>query len=226
MCDLDLSRADVPRRKRWLWVFPLAAALALLGWSLPRLVALVPQAVAAHRQAEVLSLQQQLLTLRLRLAAQADLAAENDALRTLLGSERLPDGHWAPARITARWDDTLQLSGQYPLGAPVLAAEGRLIGAVTAHTTAHSTVTRAGVGGGALACAEGVLRWQDDVLYLTELPRHTVLDTGTLIATTDGCWAGLTACAPEPDATGLTVRVALTDTGQWTAARVFVRQDL
>ena len=88
--QLDLSRSR--RRRRW-WLLPLVPAALWL--CLPRLAAVLPAAAAradrvigARYTARLDALQQENFALHQRLAASADAVAENEALRSLLGSGR------------------------------------------------------------------------------------------------------------------------------------------
>ena len=88
--QLDLSRSR--RRRRW-WLLPLVPAV--LWFCLPRLAAVLPAAAAradrvigAQYTARLDALQQENFSLHQRLAANADAVAENEALRSLLGSGR------------------------------------------------------------------------------------------------------------------------------------------
>ena len=101
--QLDLSRSR--RRRRW-WLLPLVPAVLWL--CLPRLAAALPAAAAradrvigARYTARLDALQQENFALHQRLAASADALAENEALRSLLGSGRAI-GCVAPARVLAR----------------------------------------------------------------------------------------------------------------------------
>ena len=98
--QLDLSRSR--RRRRW-WLLPLVPAVLWL--CLPRLAAALPAAAArvigARYTARLDALQQENFALHQRLAASADALAENEALRSLLGSGRTV-GCVTPARVLAR----------------------------------------------------------------------------------------------------------------------------
>ena len=101
--QLDLSRSR--RRRRW-WLLPLVPAALWL--CLPRLAAVLPAAAAradrvigARYTARLDALQQENFALHQRLAASAGALAENEALRSLLGSGRAI-GCVAPARVLAR----------------------------------------------------------------------------------------------------------------------------
>ena len=101
--QLDLSRSR--RRRRW-WLLPLVPAV--LWFCLPRLAAALPAAAAradrvigARYTARLDALQQENFALHQRLAASADAVAENEALRSLLGSGRAV-GCVTPARVLAR----------------------------------------------------------------------------------------------------------------------------
>ena len=101
--QLDLSRSR--RRRRW-WLLPLVPAV--LWFCLPRLAAALPAAAAradrvigARHTARLDALQQENFALHQRLATSADAVAENEALRSLLGSGRAV-GCVTPARVLTR----------------------------------------------------------------------------------------------------------------------------
>ena len=131
--QLDLSRSR--RRRRW-WLLPLVPAVLWL--CLPRLAAALPAAAAradrvigARYTARLDALQQENFALHQRLAASADAVAENEALRSLLGSGRAV-GCVTPARVLARTPGGLTLAcPDAAPGAAVLDAGGRYAGAVT-----------------------------------------------------------------------------------------------
>ena len=131
--QLDLSRSR--RRRRW-WLLPLVPAALWL--CLPRLAAVLPAAAAradrvigARYTARLDALQQENFALHQRLAASADAVAENEALRSLLGSGRTV-GCVTPARVLARTPGGLTLAcPDAAPGAAVLDAGGRYAGAVT-----------------------------------------------------------------------------------------------
>ena len=109
--QLDLSRS---RRRRHWWLLPLVPAVLWL--CLPRLAAALPAAAAradrvigARYTARLDALRQENFALHQRLAASADAVAENEALRSLLGSGRAV-GRVTPARVLARTPGGLTLA--------------------------------------------------------------------------------------------------------------------
>ena len=200
------------------WLGPLQAAAGALGAKADRALA---DALRPGYTARLDALQDELFALRRTLASQAGLAAENTALRSLLGSEPRPAGRWQPAAVAALALDgrlTLAAPQDLPVGAAVLDAEGRWFGAVAGPGPAGHTIVAdpAGQGAGAVPALaggqNGVLVWHGGRLWLAGLPRHNNLVTGTLVTTADGLWAGTLAEAPMPDETGLNERAPLTDT--------------
>ena len=200
------------------WLGPLRAAAGALGAKTDRALA---DALRPGYTARLDALQDELFALRRTLASQAGLAAENTALRSLLGSEPRPAGRWQPAAVAARALDgrlTLAAPQDLPVGAAVLDAEGRWFGAVAGPGPAGHTIVAdpAGQGAGAVPALaggqNGVLVWHGGRLWLAGLPRHNNLAAGTLVTTADGLWAGMLAEAPMPDETGLNERAPLTDT--------------
>ena len=193
-----------------------AAGAALVGaavrrrpahWA-PRPDRALADALRPGYTARLDALQDELFALRRTLASQAGLAAENTALRSLLGSEPRPAGRWQPAAVAARALDgrlTLAAPQDLPVGAAVLDAEGRWFGAVAGPGPAGHTIVAdpAGQGAGAVPALaggqNGVLVWHGGRLWLAGLPRHNNLAAGTLVTTADGLWAGTLAEAPMPD---------------------------
>ena len=80
------------------WLGPLRAAAGALGAKADRALA---DALRPGYTARLDALQDELFALRRTLASQAGLAAENTALRSLLGSEPRPAGRWQPAHWMA-----------------------------------------------------------------------------------------------------------------------------
>lgn len=218
------------RPRRRVWGALLAALLAVCCWQRARLragaLALAARADAALAEhllpgyaARLEALQGEAFDLRLRLAAAADATAENQALRTLLGSGARPAGDWQPVRVAARGDDGgLTLAAELPPGTPVLDAQGRLAGVVRESGARCAAVDAAGRGAGAAAAAagtaNGVLARRGGRLWIEDLPRHSGLTPGMVVATADGLWVGTVAAEPEPDATGLRERAPLADTAE------------
>ena len=120
----------------------LAAVLAAGVWQSARLRALAwaaadkaALALAEHAApgfaARLQALEEENFRLRSALAAGAADAAENEALRALLGSGARPAGSWQPVRVTARAaDGRLTLAAALAPGTPVLDSRGRLAGIV------------------------------------------------------------------------------------------------
>lgn len=162
------------------------------------------------------------------LAATATLEAENEALRSFLDAPARPEGgSWQTAQVTARYPDgSFALAGEYDIGTPVLDEEGRLAGLVCESGTGSSRADPAGQGQGTAAVLAGgccgVLQRQGDALFITGLPRHSGLEAGTVVCTGDGLWVGMLAEVPVPDATGLTEKALLTDTGSSAGAVLFL----
>lgn len=228
------------RRRRWRWRRAAAllaglacAALLALRWAGPlraaggALLARAGRAVGNTLRpgytARLDALQDELFRLRLALANQADLAAENAALRSLLGGEAVPAGRWQPAAVAARALDgglVVSVSADLPTGAAVLDAEGRWVGAAAGpgRTAGTAEVDPAGQGAGAVPALAGgqcgVLARRGGDLWLEGLPRHSNLAPDTLVTTADGLWVGRLAEAPTAEETGLNERAPLFDTAR------------
>ena len=201
--QLDLSRSR--RRRRW-WLLPLVPAVLWL--CLPRLAAALPAAAAradrvigARYTARLDALQQENFALHQRLAASADAVAENEALRSLLGSGRAV-GCVTPARV--------------------LDAGGRYAGAVTSSDGNCCTAAFTAAAG---LCGSCVGLATPGKWVLTGLPADCTLTAGEIVTTPGGDWLGILAAAPVPDADGLTASAPLTDTADLHAAVYFVRTD-
>lgn len=162
------------------------------------------------------------------LAAAAPLEAENEALRSFLDAPARPEGSaWQPAQVVARYPDGgFTLAGEYTPGTPILDEQGRLAGVVRETGEDSSRADPAGVGRAAAAVLAGdccgVLQRQGDTLLVTGLPRNSGLEAGTVVCTGDGFWVGILTEAPTPDATGLTEKAPLQDTGSSAGAVLFL----
>lgn len=222
--QLDLSRSR--RRRRW-WLLPLVPAVLWL--CLPRLAAALPAAAAradrvigARYTARLDALQQENFALHQRLAASADAVAENEALRSLLGSGRAV-GCVTPARVLARTPGGLTLAcPDASPGAAVLDAGGRYAGTVTSSDGNCCTAAFTAAAG---LCGSCVGLTTPGKWVLTGLPADCTLTAGEIVTTPGGDWLGMLAAAPVPDADGLTASAPLTDTADLHAAVYFVRTD-
>lgn len=195
---LDLSRR---RRRRWPWA---GAAVVLLCVCLPVLLRWADRALALHYTDRLTALEKQTAALRTELAAASRAAAENEALRTLLGSIEVTES-LTPARTVGWFPDGFWLAGDWETGAAVLDRQGRYAGAVTGSAQGISTVKRgtpAGLVGGAVGLLEGGT--------LIALPLHSGLEAGAVVTVPGGHWLGALAEAPADGS--LTASAELTDT--------------
>lgn len=198
-------------------------------WALP---GRVDTALAEHFLPEytdrLRALRSRNAVLHTRLAAAAPLEAENEALRRFLEAPARPEeGAWQPARVTARYPDgSFALAREYPPGTPLLDEQGRLAGVVSETLESSSRADPVGQNRGAAAVLAsdccGVVQREGDTLLAVGLPRHSGLEAGTVVCTGDGLWVGMLAEVPVPDATGLTEKALLTDTGSSAGAVLFL----
>lgn len=230
---LDLSR---PRR-RWRRVVGIAAAVLLLG-SLPWLAAACPaglhaldRVLAAHMapwyEARLTGLTEQNAALHRQLARAGDALTENEALRSLLDSQRVA-GSWQPARVVARYPDGVRLTCTASEGAAVVDPQGRYAGRVV-ECCGDDTCRIAFAGTGESPCAglagrfSGLLERRGSGL-LTGLPADCSLPAGTVVTTAGGYWLGSLAEPPQPDSDGLTASAPLQDTADPDSPVFFVKK--
>lgn len=230
---LELARPK-RRKLRWWWLVLLGMAV-FLG-ALPRLAAALPAGISRADEAlagffvpqytrRLTALQQQNAELHSRLAQAETALAENEALRSLLGCERV-QGSWQPARVVRCLPQGVTLACRGAMGAAVLDPQGRWAGRVTAvyeDGTRFATLAgqaedaEAGLAGN---CA-GLLDIRDGWV-LTSLPADSGLAAGTVVTTPEGLWLGTLAEAPTPAADGLTAAAPLTDTADLGSTVFFV----
>lgn len=209
----DVLFAAPRRRRRGRWL----AGLLALWLVLPLAAAGLDGALRSRYAHAMDALEAENRALRLQLAALADAAEQNTALRQALGSR--PEG-WTltPARVAARLPDGFVLASDCPAGTPVLDRQGRWAGQVTDSAAGLCRVERgtpAGLAGDAVGLLEGAT--------LTGLPVPVTMEAGTVVITPEGFWLGTLAEPPTPQ--GLTAAAPLTDTADlcdwlyFTAAR-------
>ena len=122
--------AGAPRRFCWPRVLAAgvwqSARLRALAWAAADKAALaLAERAAPGFAARLQALEEENFRLRSALAAGAADAAENEALRALLGSGARPAGSWQPVRVTARAaDGRLTLAAALAPGTPVLGQPG------------------------------------------------------------------------------------------------------
>lgn len=230
---LELAR---PRRRRlrWWWLLPVAA---VLWWGLPRLGAALPAALAAADgtvadlfvpgyTGQLTALQEQIAGLHARLAEAETALAENEALRSLVGSGRLT-GSWQPARVVQRQPQGVTLACGARVGAAVTDPLGRWAGRVTAvHGDGTCFAAFAGQEDAAVAGLSGTCAGLLEVRggwRLTGLPADSGLTAGSVVTTPDGVWLGALAGAPTPEGDGLTAAAPLTDTADLGSTVFFVK---
>ncbi|MGN0984475.1 MAG: hypothetical protein ACI4OI_06500 [Gemmiger sp.] len=192
-----------PRRRRWR---PLIMLAVLAVVCLPAAVRGADRLLAVHYTNALTDVQAENAALRTELAQSAALEMENEALRALLGSERV-QGSWQPQWAAAHWPGGFALAGAAEVGAAVVDPQGRYAGEVTASTRWLCVVTRgtpAGLAGGTMGLLQG--------RTLTGLAVNSGLTAGSVVYTPGGLWLGRLAAAPENDASGLTAHAPLTDT--------------
>ena len=186
-----------------------SARLRALAWAAADKAALaLAERAAPGFAARLQALEEENFRLRSALAAGAADAAENEALRALLGSGARPAGSWQPVRVTARAaDGRLTLAAALAPGTPVLDSRGRLAGIVAESGARSATADPPGLGAGAVAAAagacSGVLARRGGRLWLDGLPRRSGLTPGTVVTAAGGLWAGTLTEAPAADETGL-----------------------
>lgn len=211
----SLVLARRPPRRRWVR----RAVLVLLAWlCLPFAAHGADRLLAAHYSAGLAALADENAALHGELAAAAGMAEENEALRSLLGSQRAA-GSWQPARVVARWPGGFALAGEAEPGAAVLDRYGRYAGEVTAAALGLLTVQR-GTPAGLAGEAVGLVRNN----VLTGLPLHSGLAAGDVVTTPAGLWLGRLAAEPAADADGLTTHAVLEDTADMTDFLYFIRR--
>lgn len=232
---LELAR---PRRRKWRIVLVVAAIAVLLA-ALPRLAAGGPAVLAGWDQwlanrlmagytDRLDELTQQNAALHARLAEAESALAENESLRSLLGSGRTA-GSWQPARVVARWGDRLRLACTAREGAAVLDAQGRYAGRINT-ADRQDTCVMVVAGSEEAPCAglcgevAGLLT-SDGGWVLTGLPADCGLAAGAVVTTPGGYWLGTLAEAPVPEPGGLTARAALTDTAALDSTVFFVKNE-
>lgn len=232
---LELARPR--RRKKRIWI---AAAVllvvglvvsapygaALLPAGLSRCLGAVANWVRPHYTEELAALQQQNARLHSRLALAEEAQAENEALRSLLGCART-EGHWQPARVTARRSEGATLACTAAVGAAVLDPQGRYAGQVVENRedgtcefafAGTENAPCAGLSGSAAGLLERKNGW-----FLAGLPADCGLTAGSVVTTPGGEWLGELAAAPQPDSDGLTARAPLTDTADLNSTVFFVK---
>ena len=156
-----------------------------------------------------------------QLAQFADAAAENAALRALVGSGRSVSGV-TPARVVTRGANGFTLAcPDAAVGAAVLDAGGRYAGAVTAVDGGTCTVAFSAAAGLCGACAGLVT---PGAWVLRGLPADCNLAAGDIVTSAGGDWLGVLAAAPVPDADGLTAQAPLTDTADLWCTVYFVKK--
>lgn len=230
--DFSVGARRVHRWARWqrrlaalLLLAVLAAFVRRYGPGLAGRALSVPHWLAAQAAplftARLDALQAENFALHTQLAAALPLQAENQALRTLLHSERAAPGGWLAGRVIARGPDTLTLycADGAPLpGAAVVDARGRYAGCVQQTQDAAVTVALPGAPGCLAGDWVGVLTARGGAWSLTGLPAAAAdaLAPGTAVTTLGGQWVGVLAAAPTLDPAGLTATAALADTaGLW-----------
>lgn len=222
--DKNLTFACRRRRRGWRHWLRRGLALALLFAALPLARAAVPalaEAAAARLAprwaAERQALEQENAALRSALAAAADHAQENDALRALVGSPARRPAQLCPARALAQSGAGLLLygNGTAPAaGAAVLDRRGRFAGRAAA---VRGPLAWVPVPDGE-ACFAGedpaVLRCTAAGWRVTGLPLPAAARKGDLVTTPEGCWLGRLAADPAPEEStgGLTAAAPLCDT--------------
>lgn len=232
---LELARPK--RRRKWM-VLLCAAAAAALVWVGPRIAAALPAGFVHCRDAlgdlliprytgRMTELQEQNARLHSRLAQAEDALAENEALRSLLGCDRV-EGRWQPARVVARGFNTVTLAGTATMGAAVLDPQGRFAGRITdcgpdtctAALAGSEEAPCAGLSGAAAGLLEQRSGW-----VLAGLTADCGLEPGAVVTTPEGHWLGVLEAAPEPEADGLTAWAPLTDTADLNSTLFFVKID-
>lgn len=231
---LELARPRRHRAARWLAVL---LAAGVLWWGLPRLGAALP---AGLRRADGLlgdyfvpqytqrleTLQRRNAELHARLALAETALAENEAMRSLLGSPHTQD-NWLPARVVQRDPGGVTLACRAAAGAAVTDPQGRWAGRVTAAAqdgtcrvvfAGQEDAPVAGLAGDCAGLLEVRGGWT-----LTGLPADCGLSAGAVVTTPDGHWLGTLAQAPAPAADGLTAAAPLTDTADLSSTVFFVK---
>lgn len=232
---LELARPR--RRSKFLRVAAVLLLTAGVWLGLPYLRAALPAAIARCRDAvgdwvrpgytaRLEALQQENADLHHQLARSEAAAAENDAMRQLLGVP-LPEGRWQPGRVVARRGDGAVLACTAEPGAPVVDAQGRYAGQVVeAETNGSCLFAFAGSEeapcAGLCGTAAGLLERRGDWV-LTGLPADCSLAAGSVVTTPEGCWLGTLAEVPQPDRDGLTARATLADTAALDSTVFFVK---
>ncbi|MDD6320296.1 MAG: hypothetical protein PUA63_05485 [Oscillospiraceae bacterium] len=218
---LDFACRKPQRRSRWMLRLAgclaaaaagLAAVSAVRGLALPRRIS---DALAVHYLEQASALREENFALRVRLAAHADDAEENAALRELIGSGAAQDEVWDPVQTALRWPGGFLPAQRLAPGAAVLDRGGRFCGM----TAKNGTVELAGTGAGAVPCringALGLLESRGGTLCLTELPRGCAVSVGDIAVTAQGeYWVGTAAELPVTEPSGLTACLPLTDTAR------------
>lgn len=226
-----------PRRRRRFWLLPLAAAL--LWWGIPRAAVILPTALhradtalaehfAPGYSARLDALLTENLSLHRRLAQYADAAAENDALRQLVGCSRVT-APVTPARLLARGPCSLTLAcPDAAVGDAVLDASGRYLGCVTAVEQTQCTAALVGNSSAPTAglCSEyaGILQVTGGHWLLTGIPADCAVSPGAVVTTPGGDWLGTVNGSPIPDADGLTAALLLSDTAAAEGCVFFIKR--
>ena len=164
--------------------------------------------------------------LRTALAANAELQAQNTALRALLHSPAPRPAALYTARLMAQTGAGLLLfcaDGTPPPGAAVLDGQGRFAGRVA---EARDGVLWVPPPAGEACFAGGdpaLVQAAADGWQVTGLPVPAESAAGTLVTTPEGYWLGRLAADPAPDPGDgcLTAAAPLTDTAE-TGTRFFV----
>lgn len=203
-----------PGAVAWLAAVPGRVERAVGDWLMP------------HYTARLGELTRQNAGLRSQLAACANLRTENAALRSLLQSPAAEQSLGSrPMAVAERWTDGFSLAGSAPAGRAVLDARGRYAGRTAAPDPDRPGLLPVQNPSDTPCLADGrygLLSRQGGRWYLTGLPRHAGLSTGTVVTTADGWWVGRLAAPPAEDETGLCSRALLTDTADLMAELYFV----
>lgn len=224
-------------KRRWRWAVGIIAALLLLG-STPWLAAAFPAGwgyldrllashVAPRYEERLAELTEQNAALHHQLATAETALAENEALRSLLDSQRVT-GRWLPARVVTRQPNGVTLGCAAAVGAAVVDPQGRYVGRVV-ESRSDDTCRIAFAGTEESPCAglsggfSGLLE-RHGGWVLTGLPADCGLPAGAVVTTPGGYWLGTLAEVPQPDDDGLTASAGLHDTADQNSLVFFVKK--